>query len=232
MKILQISFIIFICFVFQTNAQLCGTYGTTLKINDKNGKPISNPRFVITPLQKLNRIGGQTFEKQPAPAEFKITFSEGFEVSGKYKVKVSAKGFGAAEKELIFPACALMKYEVILTPLKSESKSIFRQLVEIRGELWTEKIRNSSVNLTATGGDGKIYKTKSDENGIYALDLPLGNYTLVYEKVGYETLKVENVVIAEHRNIYIYNAKINFLGKDKHRIVIKDFKDLYTSFNL
>ncbi len=232
MKILKILFFIFICFIVQTNAQLCGTYGTTLKIKDETGKPVLNPQFVINSLQKKNFFGGNGFEKQPGSTDFKITFSEGFEVSGEYNVKVSAKGFKSAEKELTFPHCRRMKYEVSLASAKSASKSVFRQLVEIRGELWSGKNRNGAVNLTATAADGKIYKTKTDENGTYALDLPLGNYTLVYEKAGYETLKVENIVINEYKNIYIYNAEIKFLEKGKQNIVIKDFKDLYTSYNL
>lgn len=234
MKFLQVLLILFVGLVFETNAQLCGQYGTTLKVSDEAGNPMPNPKFEITPLQGKNELLGKTFVRDDyyPPPSYMISFPEGYQIRGKYRVVVSAKGYTTAQKELEFPHCSRIKYEVVLKPQRTESVSFFLELVQISGELWTGKKRNGLVNLTATDSTGKTYKTKADKNGTYMLDLPLGKYTFLYEKSGYETLKVENVNIEEFRNIYIYDAELKFLGPGKSNTVVKDFKDLYKSFTL
>lgn len=224
--------LIFFALAVDTSAQLCGTYSTTLFVKNEAGQPVENVRFEINPVGSENYALGKSFVREKSDAfAYAVSFAEGSGVKGKYNVIVSAPGFSDAKREIGFPHCARPKYEVVLKPARAES--VFRELIEIRGELWKDKNRLGSVALTATAADGKIYKAKADENGLYNLNLPLGNYTLLYQKAGYKTLKIVNAIINVHKNIYIYNAELESLGDDeKDNIVVKDFKDLYKSFSL
>lgn len=232
MRYLQILIILYAGFVIEANAQLCGTYSTTFYVKNEAGQPVKNVRFKINPLKGENYAFGSNLDSDKNdPSQYSISFNEGHVVKGRYNVVVSAPGFSDAKREIEFPHCMRPKYEVVLKP--AAAKSVIREMVEIRGELWKDKNRLGSVAISATDNAGKIFKTRADKEGLYDLNLPLGNYTLVYEKTGYKTLKIVNVIINEHRNIYIYNAELEFLGSDKKDdVVVKDFKDLYKSFNL
>jgi hypothetical protein len=49
-----------------------------------------------------------------------------------------------------------------------------------------------SAELTAKNKDGRIYKTFSNEDGIYSIKLPFGKYTLKFTKDGFKDFIVIN----------------------------------------
>lgn len=231
MKFLLILIILFAVFAVESHAQLCGTYRTTLKIATQTGKPLANLKIKIIPLQQENSVSDRIFVPEKTDASrFTISFQEGYIVKGKYKVQVSALGYVPAEKELTFSHCASRIFEVALKPKSAKSVSDFRDIIRINGEIFAAKSRVGFVEITAVNKSGRNFKTKADENGYYQLELPLGDYELIYQKPGYHPLKVLNVGIKELKNIYLYSVDLSPIRENQEiGIIIKDFKDLYKS---
>lgn len=231
MKFLQILIIIFAGFVLEANAQLCGQYGATVKVTNQAGKPIAGAKVRLMPLQEKDYTPVNNFAREETDASrFYIFFNEGHSVKGKFKVVVTAPGFAPAEKEIAFPHCARTFYEAILKPKSAKSVSVIRDLIKIAGEIYSNNASLGLVELTATDGDGGIFKTQADKGGRYRLELPYGDYTFVYRKAGYKTLKVVNVGIKEPLNFYLYSVELEAVKPgEKDNIIVKDFKDLYKS---
>jgi hypothetical protein len=96
MKVLQILIIIGFGLVVSANAQLCGSYRTTLMVVGKTGKPITNAKIRIVPQQTEDQRHGKQFvSDSDDPSRFTISFNEGHIVGGKYKVVVTASDFSA-----------------------------------------------------------------------------------------------------------------------------------------
>lgn len=55
-------------------------------------------------------------------------------------------------------------------------------------------VKNSSQN------DNDLQVVNSDLHGKFALNLPSGTYTFVYEFIGYEPVEIKNVIINKENN--------------------------------
>lgn len=114
MKILPILILIFAAFAASANAQLCGTYKTTLIIKGEDDKAIETAVVQLFALEK-DETRNKTFSRdEDDRSKFFITFSEGHIVGGKYKIIVSADGFASAEKVIKFPHCERQTFEIKL----------------------------------------------------------------------------------------------------------------------
>ena len=217
----------------QANAQLCGTYGATLKVTDEAGKAVKNTSIRVIPLQDDNYTLGRKFTAEKGdPARFDIFFNEGYFVKGKYKILVAAPGYSPAERETDFPHCARRVFQVVLKRKSGaqSSRSDFLDAVKINGEIYDGKSGVSFVTISATDSDGKlraVVRTVEDPNGRFNLELPFGTYTLVFQKNGYKTLHVKGVEITERKNVYLYNIALE--KGNKREIVVKEYQDLYKS---
>lgn len=188
MKILLLSFFVFFSFVGGANAQLCGTYTTTLEIIGEDNKVIENAVVQILALEK-DESRNKTFSREESDrSKFSITFNEGHIVRGTYKIFVSADGFEAIEKEIKFPHCKDQTFEIKL-------KAGERLMVGIlTGTVYDP---NGAViagtKITAVNQKGEKFETLTNGEGEYVLKLPFNEYEPGYKfKVAKYEITVSN----------------------------------------
>lgn len=192
MKFLQILIIIFVAFTFEVNAQLCGTYTTTLIITNEARELVKNAQIKIVSLQKRDYLHGKKFVRDKRDAwRFSISFEEGYEVKGNYKVIVSANGFATTEREFKFPHCRSQYFEFKLTKSDSINQTI------LSGTAYDD---NGAVIVYATikfrGSDNVEQVTKTDDEGVFEIKLKPGNYFIQVESLGFKPLRIEKYRIA------------------------------------
>lgn len=192
MKFLQVLAIVFVAFTFEANAQLCGIYKTTLIVRKEANEPVRDTQIKIIPLQKEDYTkGGKFVRDQKDASRFSISFNEGYQVKGNYKIVVTANGFDAVEREIKFPYCKPQKFDFKLTKNDSATQTI------LSGTTYDD---SGAVIVYATvkfrGSDNIEQVTKTDEEGAFEIKLKAGNYFIQFEALGFQLLKIEKYRIA------------------------------------
>lgn len=127
MKIFLLLIFVFAACFGVADAQLCGTYGATLIITDKAGKPLKNVEIKIVPLQADDYTLGRKFVRDDDDAtHFRVFFNEGYFVKGKYKIIISARGFLREEKEIVFLHCERPTFEFKLKAVKTKRQGVLK----------------------------------------------------------------------------------------------------------
>ena len=140
---LKIFFFIIVGFTFaiQVNAQLCGTYTTTLNIKDFNNKPVENAVVQLLPIEK-DETRGKTFVRSEKDlSKFSITFNEGHEISAKYKLLISADGYETFEKVIKFPHCRAQVFDFQLKADKNLSSNDLSRIIFDIVEIFTNNLK-------------------------------------------------------------------------------------------
>ena len=108
--------LLFMGFVFalQVNAQLCGQYGVTLSVKQKDGKEIKNAIVQLLPIGKDETKGKSFIRDADKHWIHSITFSEGHQLKENYKIIVSADGYENLTKEISFPHCKRQSIDIVL----------------------------------------------------------------------------------------------------------------------
>lgn len=186
MKLFLILTFVFIGFVAEANAQLCGQYTTTLIIKSDDNKSVENAVVQLLALEK-NETKNKTFVRdENDKSKFSVTFNEGHLIPGKYKIIVSADGFETAEREIGFPHCKHQTFEIKLKTSKAQNQSVLTGTVyDPSGALVLK------TKVTAKNEKGVTIETETDEEGVYVLNLPclyqgIEKYEITVEKYGFE----------------------------------------------
>ncbi len=86
----------------------------------------------------------------------------------------------------------------------------YAQNNNIKGTVLDGEFNNEALAFAKIIVKNTNQKVDSDIQGNYILNLEPGNYTLVYEFIGYEPIELNNVVIKKENNILkavVLNAK-------------------------
>ena len=213
MKFLLSLLFIAAFFAVGANAQLCGSYTTTLNVLSPDEKAVENVIVQIIPLER-DETGGRVFVRDEADkSKFKITFNEGHQLKEDYKVSISAEGFETQEKEISFPHCRRQTFEIRLKAIKTVGQSILTGIVyDPVGAVIPKSI------VTAVNQKGEKFETLANENGEYTLNLPFkvnmtgsGGFsgTVKYEiTVEAGMPGFEKAVLKDFRFVGAYNGKM------------------------
>jgi hypothetical protein len=171
---------VFAAFVGAANAQLCGTYTTTLEIKSEDDKAVENAVVQLIPL-KENESRNKSFTRDETDrSKFSITFNEGHIIYEKYKIIVSADGFETAEKEIKFPHCKDQTFEIKLKKIKAENSTILTGTVAGEfGVIPQTKIYFQNKN-------GKFFTTSTNDSGEYTFEPDEGIYTIEFNAEGFK----------------------------------------------
>jgi hypothetical protein len=208
MKILLLSIFVFAAFAGAANAQLCGTYTTTLEIKSEDDKAIETAVVQLIPL-KENETRNKSFTRDESDrSKFSITFNEGHIIYAKFRIIVSADGFETAEKEIKFPHCKDQTFEIKLKAGENVPQGT------LTGTIYDESgavIPETEIILTNAAG--KKFRTSADEDGFYKIIVLPGIYTVEAEypkHKGWEKFKIEKYEIASNPNIILdITLKVN-----------------------
>lgn len=171
MKFWGLLMIVLLSFV-EAGAQLCGTYGAALTITDEADKPIENVSIKIVPQQEDDYTINRKFVREEKnSAVYRISFSEGYFVKGRYKIIISAAGYETADALLEFPHCKRQKFEFRLKTGQNRDRSILTGTIyDARGSV----VPNAKVS--AVSQNGEKFEAASDGEGVYVLNLPFNRY--------------------------------------------------------
>jgi len=205
MKILSALIFISVVFAVGAKAQLCGTYTTSVTVADEAGKPVDNAEVKIVPLQKKNDARGKSFlREREYPSRHLISFNEGEPVKGNYKILVSANGFLPAEKVISFPHCQSQSFQF---RLKTSGLIFQPPLTRVKPEELTEKQNVSricgtvmdkmrailpGVTIKAKSYKKGTFKTTTDAEGNFDLEIPDGLYKIIMKKSGFKKVVMKN----------------------------------------
>jgi hypothetical protein len=193
MKILLILTFVLAAFVAGANAQLCGTYTTTLEIKSEDNKLIENAVVQLLALEKDEARNKAFSRDEKNRSKFSITFNEGHIIEGKYKIFVSADGFEALEKEIRFPHCKDQTFEIKLSKESSQQPKMV-----LTGAVydWNGAVI-VGAKVTAYQTNGEKYESKTNNEGIYSILLPFDVYRFEVYSPGFSTLKIEKYRIVD-----------------------------------
>ena len=190
MKILLLLIFVFFSFAGVATAQLCGTYTTTLEIKSEDSKAIENAVVQILAVEKDETRNKAFSRDERDRSKFSINFNEGYEVSGKYKIFVSADGFEAVEKEIKFPHCKDQTFEIKLKAGERLKTGILTGTVfDPNGAVIP------GTKITAVNQKGEKFETLTNEDGEYVLKLPFNEYAPTYK---FKVAKYEITVLKDN----------------------------------
>ena len=203
MKNFTLEFIFLLAFAFifviQANAQLCGTYTTTLQIKTAEGKPIETAVVQLFPIVE-DETKGKTFVRDEKDfSKFSVTFFEGHQIKTTYRLLIFADGFENFVKNIKFPHCKKQTFDIQLTR-NSQMKSAI-----IMGTVLDETgaaIQNAKVSFLGENKLRNTYLTNAD--GVFAVNLSLGNYSIRVEAPGFQFFYLQKYRVAPS-----YEGKMN-----------------------
>lgn len=117
MKTLQILLAaIFLTACFSTaRAQLCGKWTFAVSVFNRSGAPVKNAKVKFKNAPAGDAASGRQFKKSDgAPNVYKVEFSEGEKVLGKYKIKIFAEGYTNSTQAVEFEYCRSSVVRVVL----------------------------------------------------------------------------------------------------------------------
>ncbi len=212
-----------IIFIMPTNAQLCGTYGATLNVKNEKDEPVENAFVQLLPIGK-DETKGQTFVRDKENlSKLTITFSEGHQITTKYKLLTSAGGFENFEKEIGFPHCKRQIFDIRLKANEKPNTAILNGSVyDANGALIT------GAKVTAANEKGEKFETVSSGEGIYILELPYNPYNAKNHK--YKTAKYEITVKAEGFDKSVLQ-NFGFVPSTKGKMILDFTLDVFLNIN-
>lgn len=158
-------------FYVSSNAQpLCGFPSVNLRIRDTQDKSVKNAEVEVEPLGIDDTLGTKFIQNKNDPSVFRIDFGKRFQVKGKYKLIVRAKGFETAEERIEFKDC--VSRTVYLLSKK-------QKIAEVNGTIFDKNKMNvlkRSNKFIFINTKGVVLKATSDEYGKYRIRLPYGKY--------------------------------------------------------
>lgn len=197
LKLIFVSALAF-AFAIQTNAQLCGKYSTTLQIKTAEGKPIENAVIQLLPIEK-DETKGKTFARDEKDySKFSIWFFEGHQLTANYKLMISADGFKTLEKKIRFPHCERQTFEMQL-----EAKSQTEPAI-LSGTVFDDKgAVIPQTKISFTDSKGKVFKTFTNDDGVYSIELSEGKYKVEFNKENFSPYRIENYYIPFKTKMYL-----------------------------
>jgi hypothetical protein len=188
------------------NAQLCGGYHTILRITDDSGRPIEGVSVQLLPLGE-DETRGQTFVRYGSQgSEYIISFQEGHILNESYRIDVSAPLFRPFTTETKFPHCDRRTIDVRMKPVAENKGQLSGTVYDPKGAVIP------GAEVSAATADGRIFKTESNEDGRYLLELPsdptdsvagnkIARFDIRVKKPGFETS-----VVMDFRFVSDYNG--------------------------
>lgn len=215
-------------FLFATfvNAQACGYTFLTIYLTDFQGNTIKNAKirtfeesfktedFLHYP--RNNQENYDSLTNSIAWEEKKQAYFGSEGMCGGHRsvgLRISTEGFKEFEKVIDLPL-GWTTYSVKLARINSKDIAEAIQLTHFSGKIID--INNgviTSANLEILAESGKKYFTKSDSDGWFEIDLPLGKYTARVSQNGFKTLKLINFNIEKTQRIYL-DLKLKVRGCD------------------
>ena len=176
-------------FSVTVEAQLCGSFGVTLHVMDRDQNPVLNHLVKIEPLGK-DELRGKKFEPLSDPAgTSELKLSEGHEVSGQYRVTVSAPGFQDAKKIITFPHCVWLSYDIVLFKYEQPRTLVEGSLVNEKGEAVPY------ARLTFIAADKTERAVNADFAGKYEIRLTSGVYIVEAKLMYHHITRVEGLIV-------------------------------------
>jgi hypothetical protein len=161
-----------------------------LNISSENEKRFENVFVQLVPIGK-DETKGKTFKQDEEDStKFVITFQEGHQLFKKYKAIISAQQFETYEMELKFPHCKNQDFDVKLKPINEKSAILSGIVYDIN------KARVVGTELSLKS-EKNTFKTKTDESGYFLITLPVGKYTIEFSAIGFKTLVVKGLKVAD-----------------------------------
>ena len=217
MKVLQILVLIFFLYSF-AEGQACGYTHLTIYLTDWNETPIKNAKietfdkdfkekYYLYPEESYSRLKRKVSWLEEKQAYFG---SEGM-CGGHRNIgfRFSAEGFEIFDKVIDLP----LGWTSYLIKLKRNNSSDVAKDLKLT-RLFTKIIdeRDASIpfaDLEILENSGKKYIFRSDKDGRFETDLPMGNYIIQVSKMGFRKLKIINFNIEDTKTIYLdLNLKV------------------------
>jgi hypothetical protein len=204
---LIVALICVVAFSFSVRAQYCGGYSVKVFVHDSDLEPVKNLALKLTPLGK-DELDGAKFEPATYSAgvyELKLR-ENGILLKEKYKLEVSARGFGSVEKVITFPYCQdLVHYILMLGPGQARAV-VSGKVADEDGELI------SYARMIFTAADKTQQTVNADIDGNYEIRLKPGDHTVKIYSVGSIFLLQQNVTVPPS-GVVVLDPKIK--GKEK-----------------
>ena len=221
MRVLWILSLIVALAVF-ANAQACGPASLSIYLTNNEGELIKNAtvQFLYEEYENKDQIEIPWLEKIQG---FSRTVGRWSGV--KIRLKITASGYHNFEKIFDIPR-GWTSYSIKLSRKGQKESAQISNLTHFEGKVIDEKeaIIPSAI-LEITGENGKKYYTKSDSDGWFEIDLPLGKYTVKVSQQGFKDLKLINFN-PENKSWIRLNLKLKVRGCDdcKTSILGKDWE--------
>lgn len=187
---LIVAFIFIATFSSIASAQYCGGYSVKVFVHDSDLEPVKNIALKLTPLGK-DELDGAKFEPATYSAGvFELKLREnGISLKEKYKLEISARGFGNVEKVITFPYCQdLVHYILLLKPGQARAV-VSGKVADEDGELV------SYARMIFTAADKTQRTVNADIDGNYEIRLKPGDYAVKIYSVGSIFLLEQNVTV-------------------------------------
>ena len=192
MRILQTLGLMFGLSVF-VNAQIDCSVTNKIFVRDYDGNVVKNAKLEIFKVGKnFSKVFAFIPQKVENDAHLITSFTgtietnenENFYVSESYWLKVTAEDFKIGERPIKFDRCKSQEITVVLEQIN--------QKIKLTGVVYDA---NGAVVVGAVARaadiNGKIFRTATNDEGIYLLKLLPGTYRIEFEQPGFKKLVLE-----------------------------------------
>jgi hypothetical protein len=226
MKIIFL-FLILAFLPISASAQLCGKFGVRLNVHDAQLKPIDGVNITLSHPEKREADKGKQYLRPEhkfvaqagSLATFTLTLSEGLQVSDPYPVGVSAPGYITLFKNLRFPHCLWITYDITLRKEGEADTETYGTIYDELGAV----VKYGKITFTTK--DGQKREVFTNDLGRYHIQLLPGDYTVSAEKMYYHTTRIEKLSVPAagiSRDLQMKNQKWN---EDK-RVIDNDLNEV------
>ncbi len=193
MKFLQILVLI-IGSVIIANAQVDCIVRNKVFVHDYNGNNVKNSKLEISKVEKgFNKVFAFNPQKIENDTYFFISLlgifdspsEKIFTVLDSYWLKVTAENFKTSEQPIKFVECKPQEFTVILEQINQKIK-LTGVVYDTNGAL----VVGAKVN--ATNRNGEIFEVKTNDDGIYLLNLLPEFYMIEFEQSGFKKTIIES----------------------------------------
>lgn len=212
-KIYGLALIILGVLAAGASAQPCLSISASVVVKDESFNAIGNARVeairlfgdgtrdLFTASETAENGVHRLVFQLPGPSQY---FEEDF------LIRVSAGGFRAAELKVHLHGCRNRSYEAVLTPAESEREGAVTEMIAMLGKVVDATGREvADVLVRAEGEDGRVYEVRTDEFGLYMLDVCAGVYTIRVES-GRESYRYGPIKVASKRSLGFFNMRLGF----------------------
>jgi Carboxypeptidase regulatory-like domain len=196
MKFVFVLFLLLLVFALSCESQICGPSRTKIYVRDSQGGVITDVKFEFVGLnQNMSALYGnwQSF----GDGAYYLEFLEN-KPYGDHLLRLSAKGFLSIEHTVKIREAQRQVFNVTLQRPGTGDKGQFKRLSYVFGTVFdVNKAVIPSTEISVQYKANNVYRVKTDSDGHYEFELPIGEYEFQYLQSGFKLLKMTNINIGE-----------------------------------